>query len=230
MLSGRPGRLHMLFSPSFWFRGSFVSVLWGGHRLRCLGCPLLVILWLQHAFLFFRWLFFHILCLRCWPGWFLFHLSIFPFFLCLCIALGFLLLASWGGMFSALWILLKILHSMCLVSWSASMNTSFGILSGPRLFFLFSLLMALFISFGVMGSSPCSGFVLLFLTACSTATLISSVDLWYSGSPSLAWYRFWKYSATYSRVSSGSVKVMLSSVIVLYSMLLVACAFLCLRL
>ena len=126
---------------------------------------------------------------------------------------------------SALWILLKILHSMCLVSWSASMNTSFGILSGPRLFFLFSLLMALFISFGVMGSSPCSGFVLLFLTACSTATLISSVDLWYSGCPSLAWYRFWKYSATYSRVSSGSVKVMLSSVIVLYSMLLVACAF-----
>ena len=99
MLSGRPGRLHMLFSPSIWFRGSFVSVLWGGHRLRCLGCPLLVILWLQHAFLFFRWLFFHILCLRCWPGWFLFHLSIFPFFLCLCIALGFLLLSSWGVCF-----------------------------------------------------------------------------------------------------------------------------------
>ena len=97
-----------------------------------------------------------------------------------------------GGIFSALWILLKILHIKYLVSWSASMNTSFGILSGPRLFFLFSLLMALFISFVVMGSSPCSAFVLLFLNACSTATLISSVDLWYSGSPSLAWYRFWK--------------------------------------
>ena len=27
MLSGRPGRLHMLFYPSFWFRGLFVSVL-----------------------------------------------------------------------------------------------------------------------------------------------------------------------------------------------------------
>ena len=39
-----------------------------------------------------------------------------------------------GGIFSALWILLKILHIMFLVSWSASMNTSFGILSGPRLF------------------------------------------------------------------------------------------------
>ena len=62
-------------------------------------------------------------------------------------------------MFSASWILLKILHNIYLVSWSASMNTSLGILSGPRLFFLFSLLMALFMSFVVMGSSPSSASV-----------------------------------------------------------------------
>ena len=51
------------------------------------------------------------------------------------------------GMFSSWWILLMIFRYFFLASWSASMKTSFGIISGPRLLFLLSFFMALFSSF-----------------------------------------------------------------------------------
>ena len=52
---------------------------------------------------------------------------------------------------------------MCLVSWYASMNTSLEIWSGARFFSLFRFLMALFISFAGIGSSP----------SCSSVSFVS---------------------------------------------------------
>ena len=61
------------------------------------------------------------------------------------------------------------------------------------------------------------------------AVIIFLVDSSYSGVPGLAWYRFSKYLAMCSFVSSGSVSSFPSSVIVLYSssLLLLACLLAC---
>ena len=62
------------------------------------------------------------------------------------------------GMFSLLWISSIILHSMFLVSGSASMKISLGMPSGPKLFFLLSFFIASFISLLVIGSWSGPGF------------------------------------------------------------------------
>ena len=61
------------------------------------------------------------------------------------------------------------------------------------------------------------------------AVIIFLVDSSYSGVPGLPWYRFSKYLAICSFVSSGSVNSFPSSVIVLYSnsLLLLACLLAC---
>ena len=91
-----------------------------------------------------------------------------------------------------------------------------------------SFLIASFISLLVIGSWSGPGFL---YNSCVSfiAVIIFLVDSSYSGVPGLAWYRFSKYLAICSFVSSGSVNSFPSSVIVLYSnsLLLLACLLAC---
>ena len=69
-----------------------------------------------------------------------------------------------------------------------SMKTSFGISSGPRLFFLFSFFMAFFISNSVIVSLPWPGmFIVLGTVIFFTVSDIWVVQVSYSGVPGLAW-------------------------------------------
>ena len=79
--------------------------------------------------------------------------------------------------------------SSCFVSLFASMKISFGILSGSRLLFLFSLFIILSISLSLNLFS-----VLLLVLGGSfrtvlTCLVIFSVHIWYSSLLCLAWYR-----------------------------------------
>ena len=119
------------------------------------------------------------------------------------------------GISSVVCILLKIFRMVFLTVLFPSMNISFGISSGPRLFFLFSFLMALFNSFSLNGSLPWLLVVVVFSVAWWTVSVMCWVQFAYSGVPGLAWYRFLKYSSTWFFVSSGHVRTLSSSVIML---------------
>ena len=69
------------------------------------------------------------------------------------------------------------------------MNISFGILSGPRLLFLFSFFIIPSISLSLILFSVLQLVLGVSLRAIFTCLVIFSVHFWYSGLPSLAWYR-----------------------------------------
>ena len=121
-----------------------------------------------------------------------------------------------SGIFSLLCISFIILQNIFLVSGSASMKISLGILSGPRLFLLLSFLIAPFSSWITIGSCSVPGFVYCCWVFLMVAVIIL-VDSSYSWVPGLAWYRFSKYVAMCSFVSSGFIISLPSSVMVLYS-------------
>ena len=96
------------------------------------------------------------------------------------------------------------------------MNASFGMLSGPRLFFLFSFFIAFFTSLSVM-IWPVSGCWFCSSRVSCTFVSIVRVHSSYPSVPGLAWYRFSKYWAMCSLFFSGSFISTPSSVIVSYS-------------
>ena len=92
----------------------------------------------------------------------------------------------WSGIFSVSYIFLSTFVIIFLVVWFASIRASFGILSGPLLFPLFSCLMHLFTSSCVIGS------MLVFLVVFVISAILLLILLVHAScvcSPSLAWYR-----------------------------------------
>ena len=124
---------------------------------------------------------------HCWLGWFLFHWSIFLCGLYLLYVLKILPLRHELGMrFSSCWLFI-VLFRVLVVYWFASKKFSFGISPGPWFSFLL-IFIVFYVSFMVTDSWPC-----FLLFACCDAILkvvvISFVQSWNSGFPSLAWKR-----------------------------------------
>ena len=227
-LSGHPGILHRLFFLCSWFVLLLPWVLWGGPQLHFQLFHLLALLW--YVLLFF------ILSLRILSYTLptllasviprsLLHFPFIPF------PLYSLLISpssQLSGIFSLLCIAFIILQNIFLVSVSASMKISLGILSGPRLFFLLSFVIAPFSSWITIGSYSVPGFVYCCWVFFIVAVIIL-VDSSYSWVPGLAWYRC--YVAMCSLVSSGFIISLPSSVMVLYfsSLFPLACLLACLR-
>ena len=121
MLFAHPGISCRLWVLCFWFLWSFVSGLWGGPLWSILVSHRLGPLWYWHLSSLFHWWFSRRPFLHCWLVLCLFHLSIFPFDLCPCIVLWFLLPPSWGvysliGVHSLLFLLVSPLF-VCLLQW-----------------------------------------------------------------------------------------------------------------
>ena len=164
MLFAHPGILCRLWVLCFWFLWSFVSGLWGGPLWSILVSHRLGPLWYWRLSSLFHWWFSRRPFLYCWLVLCLFHLSIFLFDLFPCIVLWFLLPPSSD------WCTFSIISlSISLVCLFASMNSSFGILSGPRLLFLFSFFIAWLNSFSLILSSG-----LLFIGGSSSDDLTCS--------------------------------------------------------
>ena len=90
------------------------------------------------------------------------------------------------GVSSSLWTFSSISFRTFLVSLFASMKISFGILSGPRLLFLFSFFIAAFISFSLIWSSVSVAVSGSFSRFFLTWVFILLVHSAYSAVPSLA--------------------------------------------
>ena len=96
------------------------------------------------------------------------------------------------GIFSFVWTSLIMSHSMFLVSWSASMNISFGNWSGPKLFFLFSFFIAASIS--VLSSSTCFSMFFLSIFPLLLHLFVSCFFL----SICILWYYFFVFPSAWS--------------------------------
>ena len=94
-----------------------------------------------------------------------------------------------SGIFCLLCVYFITLQNLFLVSGSASMKISLGILSGPWLFLLLSFLIALFNSWIFFGSYSAPGFVYCCWVFVMVAVIIL-VDFSYSRVSGLVWYRF----------------------------------------
>ena len=91
-----------------------------------------------------------------------------------------------SGMFSLSYMLLRTFVIIFLVDWFASIRVSFGILSGPLLFPLFSCLMHLFTSSIEIGSVV--AFWVMFVNSVILLFILLVHDSCVC-SPSRAWYR-----------------------------------------